>query len=219
MHALKYTEWCPSKALGSVGRGIVTLIVGPSKTPFYVDKSLLCECVDFFNKAFNGDFKEAKASRMDLPDDKPPTIQNFLMWLYSEQSIHDIFREWHLPAEGLLELFMLAEKWTLKELQEDVYERMDVMFSFIENIEVCRKYWRLAKDSRIRFIPLLAHAQRLAQSIDNGCKDYTTLKQTIGDDIDFLQDFALCQAIFDIPRDTEKLVLPDDLQDFLDRFR
>ena len=171
-----YTDRAFSKTMELVGQAVVTLIVGSSKTSFYIDKALLCGYVAFFNKAFNGKFKEAQNSLMELPDENPGTVQNFVRWLHDGLSMDFLALEYDISPEELLELFMLAEKWMLDDLQEEAYQKMDLVFSFIENVEVCRRYWRLARDSRIRFIPLLAYAQCLAKSIDEGYKGYTILK-------------------------------------------
>ena len=209
-----YTDWSLSKTFESVGTTVVSLIVGPSKTTFQVDKSLLCGSVDFFSKAFNSEFKEAQTSQMELPDDKAETVRNFLTWLYSGPSMQNLLRVSGISFGEMLELFILAEKLALNELQQELYEKIkDKALSFKE-VEICQEYWQLAKDSRIRFVPLVMYARNLR----GRSEDLTTLQQTIGNDTDFLQDVALCQIIFQIHRENLWYLLPSSLEEFLKHF-
>jgi len=46
-------------------------------------ESLLCEHSEFFRKALEGEFKEAKEKKVNLPKDKPEVFELFVQWLYA----------------------------------------------------------------------------------------------------------------------------------------
>lgn len=47
----------------NLGTEIVTIYVGPKRKEFKIHKKLICGSADYFGKAFNGDFKEAREVR------------------------------------------------------------------------------------------------------------------------------------------------------------
>lgn len=69
----------------SPGTEIVSITVGQPETlqVFTVHKDLICRSSEFFQKAFNGGFSEAREGRMTLPDECPMVFEAFYEWLYS----------------------------------------------------------------------------------------------------------------------------------------
>lgn len=61
---------------------MVEILVGPSEHAFRVHKTVLCGKIPYFDKMFNGGFKEAQEQYANLPDDDPDAFGLFLEWLY-----------------------------------------------------------------------------------------------------------------------------------------
>ncbi|KAH6709336.1 hypothetical protein BKA61DRAFT_678225 [Leptodontidium sp. MPI-SDFR-AT-0119] len=59
----------------------VTLIVGPEETVFTLPKDLLCQHSTFFDRAFNGKFKEGVDLTMRLPEDTVAAFQMMIQWI------------------------------------------------------------------------------------------------------------------------------------------
>lgn len=102
--------------LGSnLGTEVVRLVVGEECELITVHKRLICSSSDFFEKAFNGGFKEAKENEIKPPEDKPTTVQVYVRWLYTKI----------LPRSGFdftmvdyLELYYFAAKICCTELKD-----------------------------------------------------------------------------------------------------
>ena len=47
----------------NLGNKMVTIYVGPKRKEFKIHKKLICGSADYFEKAFNGDFKEGREVR------------------------------------------------------------------------------------------------------------------------------------------------------------
>jgi hypothetical protein len=62
-------------------RNMVTLIVGPEKHSFQMDKQLLCDKVNYFHSMFNGGFKEASTIQGEFPEETVDTFRMFLSWV------------------------------------------------------------------------------------------------------------------------------------------
>ncbi|TGO64320.1 hypothetical protein BOTNAR_0089g00090 [Botryotinia narcissicola] len=66
-----------------LGNELVQIIVGPELKEFFVHKALIRSTCDFFDKAFNGRFKEGIENKMHLPEDNPEIFEIFVNWMYS----------------------------------------------------------------------------------------------------------------------------------------
>lgn len=62
---------------------MVDIFVGPEKQLFRLHKQVLCERVPYFDKMFNGGFKEAKEGRATLPEDTVDAFDLLVGWVYS----------------------------------------------------------------------------------------------------------------------------------------
>jgi hypothetical protein len=86
----------------NLGNEMVTLYVGPKRKKFIVHKKLICDSADYFDKAFNGRFKEGREGIMHLPGDKPGAFSLFIDWLYrstfpvgnSSQYLNNLYYLW-----------------------------------------------------------------------------------------------------------------------------
>ncbi|KAF7900958.1 hypothetical protein EAF00_003179 [Botryotinia globosa] len=82
----------------------------------YVYKDILCNKIEFFDRMFNGKFKEAKENAAVLPEDDPEAFDMLMWWV-----THDMVRS--LRGEGFrkkLHLWVLADKLCLANLQDYV---------------------------------------------------------------------------------------------------
>jgi hypothetical protein len=135
-------------ANSNFGRDVVTIYVGEEKTPFIVDKALLCEHSAYFARAFNGKFQEATSQSTNVPDVEVSTWKIFMQWLYLQRlrvPLSDmepakdktvdldaafvgdnlLFKDktvdsYHVPTLAMLHVFMLAEIYDTKALRNDV---------------------------------------------------------------------------------------------------
>ena len=67
------------------GTDVVVIVVGHGDTQkeFAVHKRLICGLSTFFNKTFNGAFKESAEQRVELPDENPMVFEAFYEFLYA----------------------------------------------------------------------------------------------------------------------------------------
>ncbi|KAI9849135.1 MAG: hypothetical protein M1837_005365 [Sclerophora amabilis] len=107
----------------------VKVEVGSLKRCWHLHKSLLCHCSPFFEKAFQGNFKEASEGFMELPDDDGAAFALFVQWLYqgSIEGTPDGTKadQWKY-AQRYFELYVLADKLmipALKNMAIDHYRR------------------------------------------------------------------------------------------------
>lgn len=62
---------------------MVNIFVGPEKEHFRVHKNLICSKALYFNKMFNGGFKEDIEQTATLPEDSPRVFTLLVEWIYS----------------------------------------------------------------------------------------------------------------------------------------
>ncbi|QDS76430.1 hypothetical protein FKW77_004298 [Venturia effusa] len=72
----------PPSFLKDIGQDVVTVHVGPDKTPFLVHKDLLTTSSPYFKAAFEGEFREATDKTILLEDISVIQFKLFLDWLY-----------------------------------------------------------------------------------------------------------------------------------------
>ncbi|KAL1622851.1 hypothetical protein SLS54_004871 [Diplodia seriata] len=65
--------------------GIIEVVVGKNQQKYDIHKDILCSCSPFFRKACNGNWKEAREHRVELPEDTPEYFDVYVQWLYSGQ--------------------------------------------------------------------------------------------------------------------------------------
>ncbi|KAL1642370.1 hypothetical protein SLS58_005444 [Diplodia intermedia] len=65
--------------------GIIEIVVGKKQQKYDIHKDLLCSSSPFFRKACNGNWKEARERRVELPEDTPECFDVYVQWLYSDQ--------------------------------------------------------------------------------------------------------------------------------------
>ncbi|KAI9703687.1 MAG: hypothetical protein M1836_007457 [Candelina mexicana] len=59
----------------------VDVYVGPNRVHFQLPKDVLCRQSSYFDKALNGDFREGKEQRLELPHEDVKTFKRLLKWM------------------------------------------------------------------------------------------------------------------------------------------
>ncbi|KAI9720198.1 MAG: hypothetical protein M1812_003016 [Candelaria pacifica] len=135
---------------------MVDLYVGPGRQLFRVHKGLLCYHSAFFDKAFDGKFKEGQEGMMYLPKDDPVPFEIVVTWLY-RQSIDEIPTtgdvEAYASLEQTVDLYILADKLcinTLKNMAMDRLQRGLLSGNRIIDTECTKVYKSTLADSPLR---------------------------------------------------------------------
>jgi hypothetical protein len=102
---------------------MVEILVGPSEHPFRVHKGLLFANVPYFDKMFNGGFKETEDQAAKLPEDDPVAFDLFLEWIY-----RGFFQEFGFDKSDMtttrghwidrIKLYSFAQKISLSDLTD-----------------------------------------------------------------------------------------------------
>jgi hypothetical protein len=67
----------------SLGFDMVDVFVGPAKQRFHVHRKLLCSKSDYFQKMFEGAFKEGIDQAATLPEEDPDLFALLIHWVYT----------------------------------------------------------------------------------------------------------------------------------------
>lgn len=109
----------------TLGTDIVTIYVGLKQKMLSAHKRLICDRSDYFSKAFNGKFEEAKGT-MYLPDEDIDAFDSFITYLYQDRLPRFLSTagpdENDFEAEKLYPLFVPAEKFCMNELANKVMD-------------------------------------------------------------------------------------------------
>ncbi|KAI9733919.1 MAG: hypothetical protein M1834_002574 [Cirrosporium novae-zelandiae] len=102
-----------------------TLLVGPEprregERRFYVHENILRRRSSFFCAACDGPFQQGQEKTIHLPDAKPTTIAHLIYWLYNSRLPYAQFAKDFLPWSTLVELWVAAHRYDIKELRRDV---------------------------------------------------------------------------------------------------
>ncbi|KAI9815669.1 MAG: hypothetical protein M1827_002065 [Pycnora praestabilis] len=109
---------------------MVDIYVGQDNTRWHLHEKLLCYHSQYFAKIFyNGDSKHSQTKQFGLPDEDDASWQLFVGWLYS--------RAVRIPDDEkdigpLLDLALMADKWSIEKLATDV---MDAVRTFYHTHE------------------------------------------------------------------------------------
>jgi len=108
-------------------QGTVVIEVGPERKKYHVHRALLTHQSDYFRRALNGEWKEAKEGLVTLDDVEPsicmpdnsafqpllisPTVEIFVDWLYS-QKLPGILQDWEtLELDGDSQRYSADLRW------------------------------------------------------------------------------------------------------------
>ncbi|KAF7863072.1 hypothetical protein EAF04_007155 [Stromatinia cepivora] len=108
----------PPSFLAKHGTQMVDIYVGKEKQLFRIYKDLLCNKIEFFDKMFNGNFKEATENTAILPEDDPEAFDMLMCWA-AYGTIRSLRHE---NFQKTLNLWILVEKLCLGSLQDHVMD-------------------------------------------------------------------------------------------------
>ncbi|KAF7918332.1 hypothetical protein BELL_0018g00090 [Botrytis elliptica] len=104
---------------------MVDLIVGPEEALFRVHKSFLCNKIQYFDRMFNGGFKEAKENSAKFPEGLPESFDILIEWVYSGHvRFYEVGDNAGPENWNFLCFYALAEKLGLTQLEDralDIY--------------------------------------------------------------------------------------------------
>lgn len=103
----------------------VDIYVGRKRKHFAVQKKLVCNRSTYFDKAFNGAFKEGVEGTIYLPDDDPDIVEAFIAWLYRGtllQAPLDSKAEVQEAVNHYIHLYLFAEKYGIESLQNQAMD-------------------------------------------------------------------------------------------------
>jgi hypothetical protein len=112
-------------SLSLLGDEIVKITVGKgeAKKIFTVHKKKLCENVPYFDKMFNGPFKEGETQSATMPEDDSNTVSMMLGWVYTNKidsfTMESTSGEQVVDTGCYIKLFRLAEKYTIAKLADE----------------------------------------------------------------------------------------------------
>ena len=145
---------------------MATLVVGPEKEHITVDKTLLCKGADFFGVAFNSGFKEGSTLVMKMPEEEPRLVKFVVKWLYAAPKYFEFPDKNPLPYEDILRLYLLAEKWILKDLQRRTFLHIDARTKRLTSAEHCRQLWDIVQESSVRFLVIQRYCLLLDDALE-----------------------------------------------------
>jgi hypothetical protein len=101
----------------------MTIEVGADtkKEIFQVHKDLLCQKAPFFDKMFNGEFREGQIQTAQLPEDDPMIFKIFLAWVYQGALGVDDYLQTDNDSSHS-EVFTFAEKYCITDLADTVID-------------------------------------------------------------------------------------------------
>ncbi|KAL3420280.1 BTB/POZ domain-containing protein [Phlyctema vagabunda] len=113
-----------SSFLESMGTDMVDLYVGAKRQLFRVHKLAMCRQIEYFDKMFNGSFRETSELRASFPDDDPRAFDLLLGWIYTGivKPLHVMRGPTGVRSKtwcGVL-FYCLAEKFLLYELMDKI---------------------------------------------------------------------------------------------------
>ncbi|KUJ17041.1 uncharacterized protein LY89DRAFT_718733 [Mollisia scopiformis] len=98
---------------------LITIGVAPNQEIFPIHKTLLCSRSTFFDRMFNGGFREASTQSASLPEDNIDAFKVYVTWLY--RNIIEVPKKAPI-APVLIRLFAFAEKYCLEELVDNTMD-------------------------------------------------------------------------------------------------
>jgi BTB/POZ domain-containing protein len=118
-----------------MGTEMVDIYVGPSKKRFRLYKANLCARIPYFEKMFNGNFKEASENVAYLTEDDPASFDLLADWANHPMTSKSPRSIWELTTTKLKDgkevaswdpvgFYSLAEKYCLPELQDIIMDAL-----------------------------------------------------------------------------------------------
>ncbi|KAF2234762.1 hypothetical protein EV356DRAFT_426491, partial [Viridothelium virens] len=130
-------------------KSFATIIVGSSRTEFFLHKDLLTSCSPFFAAALSGPFVESHTQTVTLPEEPLSSFEYFAQWLYTRSLAHDTTNARGQPTYFvLLDLYALADRLCVEALRNDVCDRIGHLAETTNSVPTPSDTWILCE--RIR---------------------------------------------------------------------
>ncbi|KAL9062612.1 MAG: hypothetical protein Q9157_008771, partial [Trypethelium eluteriae] len=130
-------------------KSFATIIVGSSRTEFFLHKDLLTSCSPFFAAALSGPFVESHTQTVSLPEEPLSSFEYFAQWLYTRSLAHDTTNARGQPTYFvLLDLYALADRLCVEALRNDVCDRIGHLAETTNSVPTPSDTWILCE--RIR---------------------------------------------------------------------
>jgi hypothetical protein len=182
-----------------LGSDIVKLCVGDPKSPtiFQAHKKILCKKVTYFDKMFNGNFKEGAEQCATFPEDDPLIWKSLIGWVYSglvEEPTSRTINPCDLTTDKI-KIYALAEKYGIIELQDKTMDPLNHHFclqSLIPSLaSVARGYKLTHSGSKLRLLlarTLAYHTLRTGEEYLNRSWSSPKLVEVLKKNEDLLLD-------------------------------
>lgn len=134
--------------------------------PFAVHKDLLCYYSTYFQKLFNGSFREAKDLVAKAEDTTVSTFGYFMQWLYTQTFVRYKMHAWERVAVSttdhyansldspylhtLLDLYIFADQYDIRLLRNDVmrsWQKDETTWDEISNDNIIKAFDNLPHSS------------------------------------------------------------------------
>lgn len=102
---------------------VVTILVGPTETPFSIHRGLLTSKSAFFNAALAGSWQEATSGTVRLSDEDPELFTLYFLWMYDRVWTKDERGE-ELTFNACCRLYVLADKLASETLQNLAIDKL-----------------------------------------------------------------------------------------------
>ncbi|KAG4437857.1 hypothetical protein IFR05_006659 [Cadophora sp. M221] len=169
----------------TLGTEIVTIHVGPEKKVFSIHKKLLCNRSEYFDKAFNGGFKESDGT-MYLPEDHLEAFDALVVYIYQNRLPNfpreNFTRGWEgceSYADILEKLFYLAEKYCMNVLGNRIMDTLQGMQLKYGRVPSCSRikqhYQNTSSTSKIRLYSAATACYHLIRYTGEEMDDYKEL--------------------------------------------
>ncbi|MCJ1469512.1 hypothetical protein MMC07_008145 [Pseudocyphellaria aurata] len=149
---------------------IIYAKVGPDNTSFGIHRGLLCHHSSYFDRALNGNFREAVEGEVVLADEDPSLFARFNEWLYTGVFLLNNEIGQDIPFEILVDLYVFAEKRGVIRLQNAVIDCMIKKRSIPTDI---RYAWNNTPDSsplHKLLVDLFVRRVKFAETMDDAKK-------------------------------------------------
>lgn len=148
-------------------------------------KGLICFYSDYFDRAFNGAFKEASDKSVSLPNECQHLFAIFRGWLYTRElrDADDRVAQ-NLPCDVLVKLWVLGDKYLVPLLQNhvvDIYRLKDLQMWSPQMRFLPYVYANTPPDSILRSLVISLIVLKGSTDVMNACNEAFWTKESLMD--------------------------------------
>ena len=101
------------------------ITVGSQRREFIVHKQILCRSSPYFEKMFNGSFKEAGAASAAFPEHHPYSFEILLLWIYNGQNASSLLSRSDQKIDwSISETYSLADMLQIPSLKDQLVSHL-----------------------------------------------------------------------------------------------